>query len=72
VVRLLMEEGAVVQIQAKVSAIPVVHVGCVAFLPTIPNLLFPCLTTSSVSDTEWGNAAILCQGRRHQRGVSAV
>jgi hypothetical protein len=46
VVRLLLEMGADSQAKTEVSAIPAVHLGYVAFLPT--NLLYPCLTALSV------------------------
>jgi hypothetical protein len=46
--RLLVEKGADIQAKDEVSAVHAVHVGYVAFLPTT-NLLYPCLTASSVS-----------------------
>jgi hypothetical protein len=46
-VRLLLEKRADPAPKDEVSAVRVVHVGYVALLPA--NLLYPCLTASSVS-----------------------
>jgi hypothetical protein len=47
VIQLLLVKGADIAAKDKVSAVCAVHVVYVAFLPT--NLLYPCLTASSVS-----------------------
>jgi hypothetical protein len=69
VVRLLLKTGADTEIKDKVSAFPAVHVGYVAFLNTA---LPPALPHHLYLIAEWRHAVRLCQGRRHQRGVSAV
>jgi ankyrin repeat protein len=47
VAQLLLEKGANTDVKDKICAVCDVHVGYVAFLST--NLLYPCLTASSVS-----------------------